>query len=153
MAVLVIIWLPAATHRSPTWYARGQRRQRINRPANQRARDPGLDTRPSRGASGTPTHEEPPSRRFASSLRGEAETETYISHRHTRPTVVAAQAGVERAAEALVVEHREGVEADARLVVKLSALWDVAAPRGAVRLLAGGWSSPGLGGSSPVLHS
>jgi len=50
---------------------------------------------------------------------------------------VAAQAGVKRAAEALVVEHSEGVEADTRLVVKLSALWDVAAPRGAVRLLAG----------------
>lgn len=41
--------------------------------------------------------------------------------------VVAAQAGVERAAEALVVKNGEGVEADARLVVKLATVWDVAA--------------------------
>lgn len=41
--------------------------------------------------------------------------------------VVAAQAGVERAAEALVVKNCEGVEADARLVVKLATVWDVAA--------------------------
>lgn len=49
--------------------------------------------------------------------------------------VVAAQAGVERAAEALVVEHGERVEADARLVVKFAAVRDVAATHGAVRLL------------------
>lgn len=41
--------------------------------------------------------------------------------------VVAAQAGVERAAETLVVERGERVEADARLVVKLAAVQDVAA--------------------------
>lgn len=49
--------------------------------------------------------------------------------------VVAAQAGVERTAEALVVEHSEGVETDARLVVKLAAVWDVAATHRALRLL------------------
>lgn len=41
--------------------------------------------------------------------------------------VVAAQAGVEWTAKALVVEHSERVEADARFVVKLAAVWDVAA--------------------------
>lgn len=46
--------------------------------------------------------------------------------------VVAAQAGVKRAAEALVVEHREGIEADARLVIKLATVWDVAATQNAV---------------------
>lgn len=51
--------------------------------------------------------------------------------------VVAAQAGVERAAEALVVEQREGVEADARFVVELAAVWDVAATHLALRLLTG----------------
>ena len=40
---------------------------------------------------------------------------------------MAAQAGMERAAEALVVEQGERVEADARLVVKLAAVRDVAA--------------------------
>lgn len=50
--------------------------------------------------------------------------------------VVAAQAGVQRAAEALVVEHSEGVEADARLVVELAAVRDVAAAHLAPRLLA-----------------
>ncbi len=49
--------------------------------------------------------------------------------------VVAAQAGVQRTAEALVVEHSERVEADAGLVVKLSAVWDVTATHGALRLL------------------
>lgn len=49
--------------------------------------------------------------------------------------VVATQAGVEWAAEALVVEHSERVEADARLVVKLAAVWDVAATQSALRLL------------------
>ena len=49
--------------------------------------------------------------------------------------VVAAQAGVERTAEALVVEHSERVEADARLVVKLATVLDVAATHRVVRLL------------------
>lgn len=49
--------------------------------------------------------------------------------------VVAAQTGVERTAEALVVEHSERVEADARLMVKLAAVLDVAATHRAVRLL------------------
>lgn len=49
--------------------------------------------------------------------------------------VMAAEAGVERTAEALVVEHSEGVEADARLVVKLAAVLDVAATHIALRLL------------------
>lgn len=49
--------------------------------------------------------------------------------------VVAAQAGVERAAEALVVEHGERVEADARLVVELSTVRHVAAAHRPVRLL------------------
>lgn len=49
--------------------------------------------------------------------------------------VAAAQAGVEWAAEALVVEHSEGVEADARLVVELAAVRDVAATHRALRLL------------------
>lgn len=49
--------------------------------------------------------------------------------------VVAAEAGVERTAEALIVEHSEGVEADARLVVKLAAVLDVAATHVALRLL------------------
>lgn len=49
--------------------------------------------------------------------------------------VVAAQAGVERTAEALVIEHSERVEADARFVVKLAAVLDVAATHRAVRLL------------------
>lgn len=48
---------------------------------------------------------------------------------------MAAEAGVERTAEALVVEHSEGVEADARLVVKLAAVLDVAATHIALRLL------------------
>lgn len=48
---------------------------------------------------------------------------------------VAAEAGVQRTAEALVVEHSEGVEADARLVVKLAAVLDVAATQSPTRLL------------------
>lgn len=46
--------------------------------------------------------------------------------------VVAAEAGVEWTAEALVVEHSEGVEAAARLVVELAAVLDVAATHRAV---------------------
>lgn len=38
MAVLVTISLPAATHRSPAWYATGQRRQRISLPTGERGR-------------------------------------------------------------------------------------------------------------------
>lgn len=49
--------------------------------------------------------------------------------------VVAAQAGVERAAEALVVEHGERIEADARLMVELSAVRDVTAAHCPVCLL------------------
>lgn len=49
--------------------------------------------------------------------------------------VVAAHAGVERTAEALVVEHGERVEADTRLVVELPAVRDVAAAHGPLRLL------------------
>lgn len=50
--------------------------------------------------------------------------------------VVAAEAGVERAAETLVVEHGEGTEADALLVVKFAAVGDMAAAHLALRLLA-----------------
>lgn len=49
--------------------------------------------------------------------------------------VVAAQAGVEWAAEALVVEYSKGVKADARLVVELATVGDVAAAHGALGLL------------------
>lgn len=49
--------------------------------------------------------------------------------------VVAAQAGVKRAPEALVVKHCEGVEADACFVVKFAAVWDVAATDLTLRLL------------------
>lgn len=51
--------------------------------------------------------------------------------------VVAGEAGVEGAAEPLVVKHRERVEADAGLVVELAAVHDVAAAHLALRLLAG----------------
>lgn len=51
--------------------------------------------------------------------------------------VVAAQAGVEWAAETFVVKHGEGAEADARLVVKLAAVLDVAAAHLTIRLLTG----------------
>lgn len=42
---------------------------------------------------------------------------------------------MQRAAEALVVEHGERVEADARFVVELPTVGDVAAPQRALRLL------------------
>lgn len=48
----------------------------------------------------------------------------------------AAQAGVQRAAESLVVKHRERVEADARFVVELTTVRDVTASHRALRLLA-----------------
>lgn len=47
---------------------------------------------------------------------------------------MAAEAGVERAAEALVVENREGVEANAGVVVKLTAVRNVTATDLALRL-------------------
>lgn len=50
---------------------------------------------------------------------------------------VAAEAGMQGAAEPLVVEHRERVEADAGLVVELAAVYDVAAAHLALRLLTG----------------
>lgn len=50
--------------------------------------------------------------------------------------VVAAQAGVQRAAEALVVQDGERVEADARLVVELPAVGHVAAAHRPIRTLA-----------------
>lgn len=49
--------------------------------------------------------------------------------------VAAAQAGVQRAAESLVVEHGERVEADARFVVELTAVRHVTASHRALRLL------------------
>ena len=52
---------------------------------------------------------------------------------------MAAEAGVQGAAEAALVEHAERVEAGARLVVQLPAVGHVAAPqlRRTLRLLAG----------------
>lgn len=41
--------------------------------------------------------------------------------------VVAAQAGMQRAAETLVVKNGQGVESNAWFVVKLATVWDVAA--------------------------
>lgn len=50
--------------------------------------------------------------------------------------IVAAKASVEWAAEALVIEHCEGVKADTALVVELSAVRDMAATDLSLRLLA-----------------
>lgn len=115
MAVLVTILLPAATHRSPAWYATGQRRQRINLPTGESGRvlRPCLQ---SRGAAETR------SLTFAGLVLGAA-------------AAAAAQAGVQRAAESLVVKHRERVEADARFVVELTTVRDVTAPHRALQLL------------------
>lgn len=57
---------------------------------------------------------------------------------------------MQRAAEALVVEHGERVEADARFVVELPAVGDVAASQRALRLLTveTGVNSWGKGGVS-----
>lgn len=49
--------------------------------------------------------------------------------------IVAAQAGVEWAAEALVVKYSKGVKADACLVVELATVGNMAATYGALRLL------------------
>lgn len=49
--------------------------------------------------------------------------------------VAAAQAGVQRAAESLVVKHGERVEANARFVVELTTVRDVTASHRALRLL------------------
>lgn len=49
--------------------------------------------------------------------------------------VAAAQAGVQRAAEPLVVKHGERVEANARFVVELTTVRDVTASHRALRLL------------------
>lgn len=49
--------------------------------------------------------------------------------------VATAQAGVQRTAEALVVENGERVEAEARFVVELPTVRDVAALHRALRLL------------------
>lgn len=50
--------------------------------------------------------------------------------------IVAAKAGVKRAAEAFVIKHSERVEADAALMVKLATVRDVAAADLGARLLA-----------------
>lgn len=51
--------------------------------------------------------------------------------------IVAAQAGVVWTAEALVIKHSEGAEANTRLVVKLAAVRHVAATHLTVRLFTG----------------
>lgn len=60
---------------------------------------------------------------------------------------------MQRAAEALVVEHGERVEADARVVVELAAVGDVAAAQRALRLLTVETGVNSWGGANKIRSS
>lgn len=67
--------------------------------------------------------------------RSEARGLTFGGLGFASVAIAAAQAGVQRAAESLVVKHAERVEANARFVVELSTVGDVTAPHRTLRLL------------------